>query len=87
MQIAVGGRTDTLVFTDGGPRETAFPLLVTRTHRSNFKDGAGNIRTHASEDCDEVIEVSEALWRNRERHQTRCEQTARRGKYVRFPRP
>ena len=62
LQIAVGGRTDTLVFTDGGPRETAFPLLVTRTHRSNFE-------------------------RNRERHQTRCAQTAQRGKYLRFSRP
>src|SRR6266511_3932527 len=59
-QIAVGGRTDTPVFTDVGPRETGFPLLVTRTHRSNCKDAAGNIRIHPSEDRDEVIEFSEA---------------------------
>jgi hypothetical protein len=32
---AVGGRIDTPVFTDVGPRECGFPLLVTRTHRSN----------------------------------------------------
>jgi len=60
FQIAVGGRTDTPVFTDVGPRETGFPLLVTRTHRSNCKDTAGNIRIHTSEDRDEVIEFSEA---------------------------
>ena len=60
LQIAVGGRTDTRVFTDVGPRETGFPLLVTRTHRSDFKDAAGNIPTHTSKDRDEVIEFSEA---------------------------
>jgi hypothetical protein len=60
FQAAVGGRTDTPVFTDVGPRESGFPLLVTRTHRSNFKDAAGNIRIHTSEDRDEVIEFSEA---------------------------
>jgi len=60
FQAAVGGRTDTPVFTDVGPRETGFPLLVTRTRRSNFKDAAGNIRIHTSEDRDEVIEFSEA---------------------------
>jgi hypothetical protein len=60
VQAAVGGRTDTPVFTDVGPRETGFPLLVTTTHRSNFKDAAGNIRIHTSEDRDEVIEFSEA---------------------------
>ena len=60
FQIAVGGRTDTPVFTDVGPRETGFPLLVTRTHRSNCKDAAGNIRIHTSEDRGEVIEFSEA---------------------------
>src|SRR5207249_7603695 len=54
------GRTDTPVFTDVGPRESGFPLLVRRTHHSNFKDAAGNIRIHTSEDCDEVIEFSEA---------------------------
>jgi hypothetical protein len=60
FQTAVGGRTDTPVFTDVGPRESGFPLLVTSTHRSNFKDAAGNIRIHTSEDRDEVIEFSEA---------------------------
>jgi len=60
LQIAVGGRTDTPVFTDVGPRESGFPQLVRRTHHSNFKDAAGNIRIHTSEDCDEVIEFSEA---------------------------
>jgi len=55
----IGGLTDTPVFTDVGPRETGFPFLVTRTHRSNFKDAAGKIRTHTSEDR-EVIEFSEA---------------------------
>jgi hypothetical protein len=60
FQATVGGRTDTPVFTDIGPRETGFPLLVTRTHRSNFNDAAGNIRIHASEDRDEVIEFSES---------------------------
>src|SRR6266705_1287290 len=55
LQIAVGGRTDTPVFTDVGPRESGFPLLVRRTHHSNFKDAAGNIRIHTSEDRDEVI--------------------------------
>jgi len=60
LQVAVGGRTDTPVFTDVGPRETGFPLLVTRTHRSNYKDAAGNTRIHTSEDRDEVIEFSEA---------------------------
>jgi len=58
--LQIGGRTDTPVFTDVGPRETGFPLLVTRTQRSNFKDAAGKIRTHTSEDRDEVVEFSEA---------------------------
>jgi len=58
--LQIGGRTARPVFTDVGPRESGFPLLVTRTHRSNFKDAAGNIRIHTSEDRDEVIEFSEA---------------------------
>jgi len=58
-QVAVNGKTDTPVFTDIGPRETGFPLLVTRIHRSNLKDEEGNIRTYTSEDRDEVIEFSE----------------------------
>src|SRR5881628_641637 len=60
LLIAVGGRTDTPVFTDVGPRETGFLLVVRRIHRSNFKDAAGNIRIHTSEDREEVIEFSEA---------------------------
>ncbi len=59
LQVAVNGKTDTPVFTDVGPRETGFPLLVTRIHRSNFKDAEGNLRIHTSEDRDEVIEFFE----------------------------
>ena len=59
LQVAVNGKTDTPVFTDVGPRETGFPLLVTRIHRSNFRDAEGNIRTHTSEDRDRVTEFSE----------------------------
>ena len=55
----VNGRVDTPVFTDIGPRETGFPLLVKRTHRSTLKDPEGNIRTFISEDSDEVVEFSE----------------------------
>jgi hypothetical protein len=55
----VHGRFDTPVFTDVGPRESGFPLLVMRTHRSNFKDAGGNIRVHTSEDRDQVVEFSE----------------------------
>jgi len=50
---------ETPVFTDVGPRENGFPLLVTKTHRSRFRDAEGNIRTHTSEDRDEVTELSE----------------------------
>src|SRR5437016_3987494 len=53
VQVAVNGKTDTPVFTDIGPRETGFPLLATRIHRSNLKDEEGNIRTYTSEDRDE----------------------------------
>ena len=35
-------------------------MLVTRPHRSNCEDVAGNIRIHTSEDPDKVIEFSEA---------------------------
>src|SRR5207244_13474041 len=59
VQVAVNGKTDTPVFTDVGPRETGFPLLVTRIHRSNFRDAEGNSRTHTSEDSDQVTEFSE----------------------------
>ena len=59
VQAEVNGKTDTPVFTDIGPRETGFPLLATRIHRSNLKDEEGNIRTYTSEDRDEVIEFSE----------------------------
>jgi len=59
FQIAAKGRVDTPVFTDAGPRETGFPMLVTRTHRSSFTDAEGNIRIHTSEDREEVTEFSE----------------------------
>jgi hypothetical protein len=52
-------RDETLVFTDVGPRENGFPLLVTKTHRSRFRDAEGNIRTHTSEYREEVTELSE----------------------------
>jgi hypothetical protein len=51
--------TDTPVFTDIGPREKGFPLLVRTTERSTLRDAEGNIRTHMSEDRDEVTEFSE----------------------------
>ena len=47
------------VFTDVGPRENGFPLLVRKTDRSMFRDAEGNIRTHTSEYRDEVTEFSE----------------------------
>jgi hypothetical protein len=59
FQVAVNGRTDTPVFTDVGPRENGFPLLVTRTQRSRFRDADGNLRTRTSSDRDEVTEFSE----------------------------
>ena len=59
LHFAVNGRFDTPVFTDAGPRETGFPMLVTRTHRSSFTDAEGNIRIHTSEDREEVTEFSE----------------------------
>ena len=59
MQAVVNGRTDTPVFTDVGPRETGYPLLVTRIHRSNFRDAEGNMRTPTSEDRDQATEFSE----------------------------
>ena len=46
LHFAVNGRFDTPVFTDAGPRETGFPMLVTRTHRSSFTDAEGKIRIH-----------------------------------------
>jgi len=59
LYAAVNGRGDTPVFTDVGPRERGFPLLVTTTNRSTFKDAEGNVRMHTSEDRNEVIEFSE----------------------------
>jgi len=52
-------RFDTPVFTDAGPRETGFPMLVTRTHRSSFTDAEGKIRIHTSGDREEITEFSE----------------------------
>jgi diadenosine tetraphosphate (Ap4A) HIT family hydrolase len=50
---------DTPVFTDIGPREKGFSLLVRKTERSTLRDAEGNIRAHMSEDRDEVTEFSE----------------------------
>src|SRR5438093_1140715 len=58
-QFHVNGRVDVPVFADVGPRETGFPLLVTRTHRSSFNDAEGNIRMHTSTYREEVTEFSE----------------------------
>ena len=49
----------TPVFTDVGPRENGFPLLVRKTDHSRFRDAEGKIRIHTSEDRDEVTELSE----------------------------
>jgi hypothetical protein len=49
----------TPVFTDVGPRESGFPLLVRKTEHSRFRDAEGNIRTHTSGYRDEVTEFSE----------------------------
>jgi len=59
LHFAVNGRFDTPVFTDAGPRETGFPMLVTRTHRSSFTDAEGKIRIHTSRDREEITEFSE----------------------------
>ena len=50
---------DTPVFTDVGPRENGFTLLVRKTEHSRFRDAEGNIRIHTSESRDEVTELSE----------------------------
>ena len=59
LQSVVNGKVDVPVFTDVGPRETGFPLLVTRTHRSSFNDAEGNLRMHTSSYREEVTEFSE----------------------------
>jgi hypothetical protein len=59
LQAAVNGQFDTPVFTDVGPRETGFPVLITRTHRSSFTDAEGNVQIHTSEDREEVTDFSE----------------------------
>jgi hypothetical protein len=59
LQAVVDGPFDTPVFTDVGPREAGFPLVVTRTHRSSLTDADGNIRVHVSEDREEIAEFSE----------------------------
>jgi hypothetical protein len=50
---------ETPVFTDVGPRDYGFPLLVRKTDHSRFRDAEGNIRIHTSEYRDEVTELSE----------------------------
>ena len=47
LQAVVNGRVDTPEFTDIGPRETGFPLLVKRTHRSTLKDPRRKPSFHA----------------------------------------
>jgi hypothetical protein len=59
LRFVSNDQIDTPVFTDVGPRENGFPLLVTKTQRSRDRDAAGNIRTHTSEYRDEVTELSE----------------------------
>src|SRR5215813_4306390 len=50
---------ETPVFTDVGPRENCFPLLVAKAERSRFRDAEGNIRIRTSEYRNEVTEFSE----------------------------
>src|SRR5438552_1652047 len=47
LQAVVNGRVDTPEFTDIGPCETGFPLLVKRTHRSTLKDPRRKPSFHA----------------------------------------
>ena len=56
---AVDGRIPRPEFTDSGPRETGFPLLLTRTHYSTITDAEGEIREHTWVDREEVTELSE----------------------------
>jgi len=59
VQAVVNGRVDTPIFTDTGPRETGFALLVKQTAHFSSRDAKGNIRIHTSEYRDEVTEFSE----------------------------
>lgn len=59
MLAAVEGRLDTPVFTDDGPRETGFPLLINRTHRAGYTDPEGGVHEYKTEDREEITEFSE----------------------------
>jgi hypothetical protein len=61
IQAADNGQFATPVFTDIGPRETGFPLLVSFAGRSSFKNAEGNIRIHTSGYRQEVTEFSEEV--------------------------
>ena len=50
---------ETPVFTDAGPRENGFPLLVSKTEHSRFRDAEGNLHVRTTEYRDEVTEFSE----------------------------
>ncbi|HLK50232.1 MAG TPA: hypothetical protein VKT49_18945 [Bryobacteraceae bacterium] len=53
------GKFPTPVFTDEGPPENGFPLILVRTHRSSLPDAAGNIRSYTNVSREEVTEISE----------------------------
>lgn len=53
------GRIDTPVFTDDGPQETGFRLLLTRRCHTTFTDPEGSLRARTFEDREEVAELSE----------------------------
>jgi len=57
--LHVTGQFDNPVFTHDEPRETGFPMFLTRTHRFNFTDADGNVRDRTSVDRQEVSESSE----------------------------
>jgi len=59
LHSVVNGEIDTPVFTDTGPRENGFRLLVTRKYRSSSTGADEKIRVHTSEDREEVMEFSE----------------------------
>jgi len=59
LHLSADGRIGRPVFTESGRRETGFCLLVTRTHRSGYRDAEGNVKAHTSVDRDEVTEFSE----------------------------
>ncbi len=57
--LASNGQFDTPIFTEDGPRETGFPVLLTRTHRSRSTDAEGKVRDHNLVGREEITEFSE----------------------------